>query len=237
MIQTIKKQFQVQWRDWLWEFASSFIAWMAGFGMLHLIMADDGTSWLAVGTLLGGVIAGIVSLLVSVFSLGILFNTQVGMGCTRRRFFISYYLVGCTMNLLLVLFLILLCAVESALCARIYPGMGTEFDLMPWLWKAGIPAALAIPAAGGFCGALILRFGKKAFWALWCVWMFVFLGVPNISNAVEDAPSSFFGMLGRQAMRAFGAVPASAWILLGAAAVLLCFGGSWLLLRRQQVTV
>ena len=118
----------------------------------------------------------------------------------------------------------------------IYPDVEKEMELLPWLLKAGIAAALALATAGAFCGALVLRFGKKAFWGLWFLWMFGFLGVPAISDAVEEAPESFFGMLGQQASEIFRRMPVNAWLLLGAAAVLLCIGGSWLLLRKQQVT-
>lgn len=237
MIQMVKKQMQVQWRDWLWEFAVLLVVWLIGFCMLHVIMADDGGAYMALGTGMAGIIVGITSLLTGIFSVGIHFNVQVAMGCTRKNFFFSYYIVNCIMNLLLVLLLILLCITEIRFCKVIYPGVEQEVNLLPWLIKAGIPAALAISAAGGLCGALVLHFGKKAFWVLWFLWMFVFLGIPRITDAVEEAPQSFFGMLGRQASLIVQAVPGNVWIAAGTAGVLLCLGGSWMVLRKQQITL
>lgn len=236
MIQTVKKQFLVQWRDWLWEFAAVFLIWLAGFGILQVIMADDGTSYLSVGTLLASVIEGIIVLLAGTLSVGIYFNIQVAMGCTRKKFFVSYYLANVIKNLLIVLLLILLCGIETAYCRGIYPEVEKELDLLPWMIKAGIPAALALPAVGELCGALLMRFGRKAFWVMWVLWMLVSLGVPNMINAVEEDSRSLFGILGKKAALVFRAVPGSAWVYAGGAGMALCIMAAWMLIRKQQVT-
>lgn len=236
MIQTVKKQFLVQWRDWLWEFAAVFLIWLAGFGILQVIMADDGTSYLAVGTLLASVIEGIIVLLTETLSVGIYFNIQVAMGCTRKKFFVSYYLANGIKNLLIVLLLILLCGIETAYCRAIYPEMEKGLDMLSWLIKAGVPAVLALPAVGELCGALLIRFSRKAFWVMWVLWMLVSLGVPNMINAVEEDSRSLLGILGRQAATVLRAVPGSAWVFAGGAGMVLCIAAAWLLLRKQQVT-
>lgn len=236
MIEAVKRQIRVQWRDWVWTLAAVLVAWLSGIVILNIMMEEEGTSYLALGTLMAGMIGGIVSALAGVISIGIHFNIQVAMGCTRKKFFASYYLMSCVMNLLLVLFLFLLCAAETMLYENIYPGIEREVDMFYWLIRAGIPAALAIPVVGNLCGALVMRFGKAAYWGLWFVWMFGFLGIPRIHEAMEEAPESFFGVLGRQVSQAVLSVPANFWILVYIAGVLLCLAVSWGMFRKQQVT-
>lgn len=233
MIKVIKKQIQVLWRDWLWEFAGVLILWLIGFGILHLIMLEDAESWLALGTLMAIMIEAMIALLTGVISMGICFNLQVSMGCTRKRFYVSYYLANVVKDLLIVLLLLLLCAAETQLCKVIYPGTASKLDLFPWLLKLGAPAALAVPAVGILCGALLLRFGRKGYWVLWFLWMFAFLGVPRIMDAPDG---TFFGELAGGISRVAQAVPEGGWILAGAAGILLCIAVSWGMLRRQQVT-
>lgn len=235
MIYVIKKQFQVLWRDWLWELLAVLILWLIGFGITHLIMMDDPTPMPMLGTLMATLIEAIISLFTGVISMGICFNLQVAMGCTRKRFFVSYYLANVTKNLLILLLLLYLCAAEIGLYEWIYPGIGLEIELnlFPWILKLGVLVALAIPALGNLCGAILLRFGRKGFWVLWFLWMFVFVGVPRIMGAPDG---TLFGKLAAWISRMALAVPAGGWILAGAAGILLCLAVSWGMLRRQQVT-
>lgn len=233
MIKVIKKQIQVLWRDWLWEFGAVLVLWLIGFGILHFIMLDDADSWLALGTLMAIMIEAMIALLTGVISMGICFNLQVSMGCTRKRFFVSYYLANVVKDLLIVLLLLLLCAAETQLCRMIYPGIREELDLFSWILTMGVPAALAVPAVGSLCGAILLRFGRKGYWVLWFLWMFAFLGVPRIMGAPDG---TFFGELAGGITRMAQTVPAGGWILTGAAGILLCIAVSWGMLRRQQVT-
>lgn len=233
MIKVIKKQVQVLWGDWLWEFVAVLIIWLIGFGILHLIMLEDADSWLALGTLMAVIIEAMIALLTGAMSMGICFNLQVSMGCTRKRFYVSYYLANVIKDLLIVLLLLLLCATETQLCGWIYPGTAGKLDLFPWLLKLGVPAALAVPAVGSLCGAILLRFGRKGYWVLWFLWMFAFLGVPRIMDAPDG---TLFGELAGWITRVAQAVPAGGWILAGAVGILLCIAVSWGMLKKQQVT-
>jgi len=233
MIYVIKKQFQVLWRDWLWELMAVLIIWLIGFGILHLIIADDATSWMPLGTMMVAIIEGIIALFTGVLSMEICFNLQVSMGCTRKRFFVSYYLTNAVKNLLITLLLLLLCMVETGLCEWIYPEIDSALNLLPWILKLGVPAVLAVSAVGNLCGAILLRFGRKGFWVLWFLWMFAFVGVPRIMGAPDG---TLFGKLAAWISRMAQAVPAGGWILAGAAGILLCLAVSWGMLRRQQVT-
>ncbi len=233
MIQVIKKQLQVLWRDWLWELLAVLVIWLIGFGIQHLIIADNATSWVTLGTMLAAVIEAIISLFTGVISMGICFNLQVAMGCTRKRFFVSFYLANVIKNLLITLLLLFLCAVETGLCKWIYSGMGSELNLSLWILKLGVPIILAVSAVGSLCGAILLRFRRKGFWVLWFLWMFTFVGVPRIMGAPDG---TLFGELAGWISRTAQAVPVNGWILAGTAGILLCIAGSWGMLRKQQVT-
>lgn len=71
-----------------------------------------------------------------------------------------------------------------------------EFDLTGVLLQLGIPVCFALPALGTFCGALLLRYKQKAFWALWVLWMLGVLGIPNLMDAADNAVQSAAGKLG-----------------------------------------
>ena len=96
---------------------------------------------------------------------------------------------------------------------------------------------MAGPMIGGFSGSLVMRFGQKAFWAVWAVWMLLCIGTPRIIDAAKDAPQSLFGMIGKGVLQILNVLPVDGWIIAGTAASLLCCIGSWLMLRRQQVTM
>ena len=92
-----------------------------------------------------------------------------------------------------------------------------------------------ITIAAGFCGVLLLRFGRPAFWILWAIWMILALGLPQIHVAMEEAPESLFGRIGNIAADAFGSIPWNVAVGLIAVVGMACVAGSWFFVRSQQV--
>lgn len=235
MLQMIRKQIRVIWRDCLWTFLAVLIGWCVGFGLLALLMTEDGSSYLTMGTLIGVFMAVMLGLVGDWIGMGLYFNTQVSLGCTRKEFFWSYSIVKCLMNFVCLGILLLLGALEDSLCRAIYQ-VGREVDLLYWILRAGPWAALAVPGIGMLCGALVMRFGKKAQWVTWGVWMFGCLAVPRIIGEGRENTPTVFGAVGRFCARIFGRVPSGVWLLAAAAAILLCYRAVWELLKKQQVT-
>lgn len=164
-------------------------------------------------------------------------NLEAAMGCTRKDFFLSYYLTGFLVNIVYVILLAVICMAENSIGKILYPDMINVIDLLSCIIRWGIPAAVALTVIGGFCGTLVLRFGKKAFWVMWAIWMIVCLGGPRAAEAVSESPDSLFGKMGLAIEMLVERVPLNLWILLAIVLVLACGIGNYLMIRRQQVSL
>lgn len=237
MRETIKKQFYVQWKDWIWFFGLVLGGYVIGMILHYVLTVTDSTatSYFPLGTIMGMAMAGVYLFVMVLVQIRIYFNLEVSMGCTRAGFLVSFYLVNAAGTLLGAGFLTVLEAAENALDGLLYPGLEREVDLLPYLLKWGVPAAVAVPMLAGFMGALLIRYGRKAFWVLWGLWMFGALVLPRILEAASEAPETLYGRVGGWIAREFGAVSTNVWIAAGAVGSLLCLAGSWMLIRKQQV--
>ncbi|MEY8427206.1 hypothetical protein AALA00_05670 [Lachnospiraceae bacterium 46-15] len=238
MLEAIKKQFQVQWKDWMWYALIAAGVWLIGCIMFGIILANEGEdTYFELGTIMGCAVVVMMGMFTVMLQIRLSFDIEVSMGCTRLRFFMSFYIVNIVMNVLMVLLLMLLCAAERGIYSMAFPGRKEEVDIMGWIVRLAVPLALAGPMIGGLGGVLVMRFGQKAFWAEWAVWMLLCVGGPRIIDAAKDAPQSLFGMIGNGVQRILNMLPVDGWIIAGTAVCLACCAGSWLVLRKQQVTM
>lgn len=237
MLEVLKKQFTVQWKDWMGMTLVPLGAWILGLGLHYMVVRLDSTvtSYFPAGTGMAVLAAGLCTVIMGIVQLGIYFNMEVSMGCTRLRFFVSYYVVSFVFSACYIGIILLLNIAERVLEKRLYPNLSCEIDFLPYLLKGGIPAAAAVCLVSGFCGVLILRYGRKAFWVLWAVWMICTIGLPRIHEAMEEAPNSLFGWIGNKIGFLFSGFTANEVIGIAAAVSLLSLAGAWLYLRKQQV--
>lgn len=240
IVQAIKRQFRVQWQDWLWMnliILVSSIAGMVLFQVIVRIAGDELEEWFAMGTVIGGMCALMFLLIMSMVQISIHFNAQISMGSTRKQFIISWLVVGITEAVAAVLLVTGICFCENKLFGVIYSGIPNEINFLPYLLKYGVLAAMAATILGNFCGTLVMRFGKVAFWILWALWMFGCLGLPRITEAIEEAPNSFYGKVGSGIGHFLQGIPVSMWVILVlgicGAALAVTYG----ILRKQPVTV
>lgn len=239
MLRLIRKQLRAQGTDVIWGpvimLAVGIIGLCIMFAMMKFDIADG--EWFCLGTMMGGIVAVFYGFIWISAGIGFYFNMEVAMGCSRKEFFFSYYLTGFVMNGIYAVILVLMCMIEDALGRMLYPGMENEIDLLSYIIRGGIPVAVSLTVIGGFCGTLVLRFGKKAFWILWTIWMVLCLGGPRISDAMSDAPDSAFGKIGAAVEVLWESVSVNIWIMFGAAVVMVCGVADFMMLRRQQVTM
>lgn len=113
--------------------------------------------------------------------------------------------------------------------------MEEEFDLTGVLLQLGIPVCFGLPALGTFCGALLLRYKRKAFWALWVLWMLGVLGIPNLMAAADNAAQSTAGKVGLVLRSVAQLIFGREFPVLAVVAAILLLTASWLLLRHRQV--
>ena len=239
MLEGLKKQFIVQWKDWMGMILLPLGAWIVGLGLHYMIVRMDSevTSYFPMGTLMAALAAGLCAVLMGIIQLGLYFNMEVSMGCTRLRFFVSYYVVCFVFHSLYIGVIILLNLAERVLDKQLYSNLSCEIDFLPYLLKGGIPAAVAVCLVSCFCGVLILRYGRRAFWVLWAIWMICTVGIPQIHSAAEEAPDSLFGWVGNKIGFLFSGFTLNVVIAIAAVVSILCFAGAWLYLRKQQVTL
>lgn len=235
-MKAIKRQFLILWDSLMFEIVLMIGSSLIGAVLFQIIVRADKsvTSYFALGTFIGCMML-IIYAFVMAAGVAVYFNTEVSMGCTRKEFFMSYFAVCVIGNIFAVILLVLICRAETTIYDRIYPALGREIDLLPYLLRFGIPAAIGLVVVGVLCGTLVMRFGKKAFWIIWGLWMFGCLGIPRIHEATDEAPKSVFGMIGNKAMGMFRGIPVNIWIFAAVAFCLVSFVISFHIIRKQQV--
>ncbi len=132
--------------------------------------------------------------------LGQIFNNSLAMGVTRKRLFPSYVILCIMKNTLGLLIIIVLGAAERLYCRRAFPDNAKEDVYMILFTGRGLFITISlmflVSIIAVFVGALILRFGKKAFWPLWAVWMMAYL-LPGKLGKMIDPDGEISNMLGK----------------------------------------
>lgn len=239
MINGIKKQFAVLGDEILASYAIAVIGGLLGIIILRIMIQTDKEmdGYFLLGTVMAAILFCIYVLFMVVAGTRVYFNMEVSMGFTRERFFWSYFIVSWLGNLGGVLILLVFAGAEKLLWAAAYPRMeGRGLNLLSGIAKFGVPLSLAITIVGIFAGAMLLRFGRKAFWVFWVIWMAGFVLVPRMYDAAGDSPDSPLGAAGSLLIGSIRAVPAEAWAVLAAILCAVCLLTGYLVLRRQQVT-
>ncbi len=238
MWNSMKRQLHIQRDDWVLD--KVLIAGGTVFGMflLWLITTLDSSvnSYFQAGTILGSLIAALYLFIIMAGSMKAYFNIEIGMGCTRRQFIVSYFAAAAVNAFVDMLVTAVLSVVEKRLYGAVYPTLQMETDLTPYVLRWWMPGALVVIAVGGLWCALLMRFGRKIFWLGWVLWLFLCLGLPQMHSAYEEAPNSFFGRIGGAVFGAARAVPENMWIMIAAVTIVAGMVGTYVLMSRQQVT-
>lgn len=161
------------------------------------------------------------------------FNMALSMGATRKSFVGSYALFNMVELAGLELLLFVLGKIELALISVIYPQCEIILDVTQYFqWKYLLAVIVGMTVVELFLGAVILRFGMKAFWIVWAIWMFLTLVPVKLSE--NEVMAAKMHQLGEQIglenivqyLFAAGVVAAVIMAVLG-----------WNLLKKQRVTV
>lgn len=237
MIQVLKKQFCAFWFDGLWVIGLTAGLGIVGIILYQIILGTDKVDgpYVPLGTIIAAATALIMILALIMSAFGLYFNTEISMGCTRRRFFFSFFFVALVTGMAGYGLVLLVHLLENALNGALHPELTREVEMMPYLLRWGAPAVLLSVVWSMFLATLVLRFGKKAYWLLWAVWMILCIGFPRVVEAIAEAPNSVFGKIGGAAVKLFSGVPSGTWALAAAAACVAGLAGTYWFLRRQQV--
>lgn len=188
-----------------------------------------------------GFIMAFIGAIISSFVIGAQFHMgfklAVGMGVTRKNYLISFYFVDYVLALECFAAAAAAIALDWGAWAFFFSGTTSIFsNLLSFPLLLAVPvllaAALAFLVVGVFCAALIYKWGKKAFWILWVIWMLAFVGVPQLfsrwgNTALAKMVSGAFSGLLSLSVWAYAALG-----IAGVAGMVLC---TVLVMRKEPV--
>lgn len=173
------------------------------------------------------------ALTLSVFSRN--FNLAVSMGRTRGEIIGGYWCLAMAELLAIFLSCWILYGIECLLAGILFPARAVmEVFHVVLLPNILLPILAGIWCLEFFVGAVTMKYGAKAWWTVWAVWMASCLGIPNLVGwgMKKMLPS---GLLA--AGRLFAEGGPALWIACGAAVMAALVIAAWRMLKKQQVTV
>lgn len=206
------------------------------FGIIVMMIIRANTvekECVTLGMLIGMIILVFMHFFGITFSFVGEFNMALSMGATRKSFVGSYALFNMVELAGLELLLFVLGKIELALISVIYPQCEIILDVTQYFqWKYLLAVIVGMTVVELFLGAVILRFGMKAFWVVWATWMFLTLVPAKLSE--NEVMAAKMHQLGEQIglenivqyLFAAGVVAAVIMAVLG-----------WNFLKKQRVTV
>lgn len=237
MIREMKRQFVLQGRDWLGLYLVMAAAGICGTVLLGGVFGIGGKSGdlAAAGTLVAAMTLLLIVIFAGAFQILAGFRIALSMGGTRKWYLLTYYLQLVVGTLVGGGLLTLLYKIETMLtkASESKPLLANIPVKDPLLYV--LVLVLILTAAATFFGTLILRFGKKAFWVLWCLWMAGTLGVPAMLGAAKNTPGSILGIIGTFLINVFGGLASGTIIIILLLIWLICLAGSYTILRKQQI--
>ncbi len=215
--------------------AVAFGSYVFGIIVMMIIRANtmEENECVTLGMLIAMIVLVFIHFFGITFSFVGEFNMALSMGATRKSFVGSYVLFNMVELAGLELLLFVLGKIELALISVIYPQCEIILDVTQYFqWKYLLAVIVGMTVVELFLGAVILRFGMKAFWVVWAIWMFLTLVPAKLSeNEVMEAKMHQLGeQIGLenivQYLFAAGVVAAVIMAVLG-----------WNFLKKQRVTV
>lgn len=242
MIRTIKGQLSLALSQIIGNFILVLGGGLFGTMLFEIIMrltvaSEENPTTFEMAFLMGLVVYVIVSFIWGIAYTEQYFNNIVGMGRTRKSFFIGYTLTTLLTAFSGIIALYLIYITEH-LRLRLwwseYPcetNFAVFFTPAIFCWIAVMLCILQ-----EFWGFLILRFGKKAFWALWAICMILSLGIPRIRDDITDGRNSVLANFGYQCLNLYQCLPLTVWLLILSGIGLILFAVTYYLFQRQKVT-
>lgn len=215
--------------------AVAFGSYVFGIIVMMIIRANtmEENECVTLGMLIAMVALVFIHFFGIIFSFVGEFNMAISMGATRKAYVGSYALFNMAELAGLELLLFVLGKIELALMRVIYPQCEIILDVTQYFqWKYLLAVIVGMTVVELFLGAVILRFGMKAFWVVWAIWMFLTLVPAKLSE--NEVMAAKMHQLGEQIglenivqyLFAAGVVAAVIMAVLG-----------WNFLKKQRVTV
>ena len=235
MIENFLIQCKTRKMEVLQFLAVAFGSYVFGIIVMMIIQANtmEENECVTLGMLIAMIVLVFIHFFGIIFSFVGEFNMALSMGATRKSFVGSYALFNMVELAGLELLLFVLGKIELALISVIYPQCEIILDVTQYFqWKYLLAVIVGMTVVELFLGAVILRFGMKAFWVVWAIWMFLTLVPVKLSE--NEVMAAKMHQLGEQIglenivqyLFAAGVVAAVIMAVLG-----------WNFLKKQRVTV
>lgn len=235
MIENFLIQCKTRKMEVLQFLAVAFGSYVFGIIVMMIIRANtmEENECVTLGMLIAMIVLVFIHFFGITFSFVGEFNMALSMGATRKSFVGSYALFNMVELAGLELLLFVLGKIELALISVIYPQCEIILDVTQYFqWKYLLAVIVGMTVVELFLGAVILRFGMKAFWVVWAIWMFLTLVPAKLSE--NEVMAAKMHQLGEQIglenivqyLFAAGVVVAVIMAVLG-----------WNFLKKQRVTV
>ena len=228
MWKSIKREISVN-RDSLWQselvlVGACLVGEIAAFCILHFVGEEP--EFIPMGIILTTVAAVVCAVIFPAYYFSCGYEQALTLGCTR-----GHFLVG-EIALALLHIVLLLATAGLAVLADLgfyrvfYPQVYARIDWEDFppdtdLLIAAAAAVAALLCSGLFLGALLQRWGKRAFWVLWGVFMaFSYLTGPVIHLLERNSEDSLLGRMVGSIGRVLAFLPGTVYLCMGGAALL-----------------
>ena len=207
--------------------------YLVGLIIVFIVMnATKENSYAMVGTRLAVTVFALMHLFGISFSFMGDFNMAVSMGVTRKSFVAGYALFNLLEIAVLEVEIILFGMFEKFMLKTAFPQASMENDLTAlFTWKYLLGAMVVFTVLEMLLGAVILRYGVKAFWVLWAIWMIVCLVPMNI-----EKNEKLSGELAKLGLFLGGTLTPQGMVVLVIVLTIVVAAITWNILRKQRVT-
>lgn len=185
------------------------------------------------GTVMAWIVFCFVSVMMGMFGMGGYFNWHVGFSRTRKSFFICDFITELCWNLLNIVVIWGLSLAEGGILKVFYSSYREDSKEIWGTWLVWmLPVfALVLTIVRELTGALIMHFGKKGFWVMWGLWMFMCI----VMGKIGTNKNGVMAKLIEKIMAQITGMSIRDWTIMGIVSVILMLVVSWLLMRKQAV--
>ena len=237
MLEMIKKQFQIRYKDLFGILATAAASFAASTILLTVIMAyGKENTVFEIGTFMVIVMIIVLSIMVGTVKFTTQFNNAISMGKTRKNFFVSYTVVTIVMTSLEAIMVYAFHYIERMEFRIFYTAIPLEFDMSTVLRVPYVMmAVLLCSTLQLLLGSMVLRFGRKFFWAIWAVYMMICLLPSRVEKAMDSGSDSVLATFGRWVSTVFSGLTPQFLFLWSVIFIVVCLVISGMSLRKQQV--
>lgn len=209
------------------------VGYLIGLIVVFIVMnvAIESTCATA-GTMLAFIAFAFMHLFGITFSFMGDFNMAISLGATRKSFVAGYALFNLLEIAVLELEIVVFGVAEKLLLENAFPQAVMEIDLtnfFTWNYLSGV--LVVFTAVEMFFGAVILKYGIKAYGVLWALWMLITLVPMNI-----EKNEKLSGELAKLGLFLGGTLTPQGMVVLVIVLTIVVAAITWNILRKQRVT-